>query len=430
MSKKKQTNKDNQGNFGGKLFGRKNKLGGVFPTNKRKSMFEEDDGFVFKRSQDKTISTPILKLNQAVNDLYDDEVFHANIGNKRMNKSNGKLSSPIRPKYDLIVYDDSPDEYIEQVSHHTIELANSPPNKRKRTNKTQKDRRSSYNNRGKRILSIGNGLVGLPHDDVSAKDYYKLLDTSLPEPHRMKQLILWCLNKVNQPIDTNEDKTAINIAKVIKDELLQDLKDGKITTSWYNKSTENSQDDSIVTNKEILLPNKLNNTTKENIEHFKQELNKLKQEKLEWQRLFAKSVEPLNELIPNDDVSIKDLEKYCKDSNRQGIMDNKLADTISELYNEIKAKFMDNLETSIDKLYNTTYQWKKVNEVVELYKRNKLTPIVSNFTKNYINKSRVENEQPQESLWPIPDKNLNVLELLKGISRLEYEAEKVQTVKE
>jgi hypothetical protein len=34
--------------------------------------------------------------------------------------------------------------------------------------------------------------AALPHEDVDTKDFYKHIDQTLPEPHRMRHLLTWC----------------------------------------------------------------------------------------------------------------------------------------------------------------------------------------------------------------------------------------------
>jgi len=34
--------------------------------------------------------------------------------------------------------------------------------------------------------------IALPHADVDTKDFYKHIDQTLPEPHRMRHLLTWC----------------------------------------------------------------------------------------------------------------------------------------------------------------------------------------------------------------------------------------------
>lgn len=483
-------------------FGRQNRLDDLFssqssqpsqkkPKSNRSSMFEEDEGFIYKRmdsSQEKPkskkkakqVSTPVSRLNQALDDLPDNDLndsfdsidfdLRDNRPAKRQKGANYsddepevvKLSSPIRPRYEDQTTqrkanrnnrdETSSDDYVEQVSHHKIDLTGGEEDFSANTSTTNRrnqanDRRSSYNNRGKRILSIGNGFVGLPHEDVAAKDYYKLLDTSLPEPHRMKQLLIWCFSKQmnedekkhKQPrgrpksnSNNAEDRTVINIAKVIKEELLQDLRDGQINTSWYYRPDDDEENDnSIIANKEIVLPNPLNITTKENIALFTKELAKLKREKEQWKKLYDKNSNVLKNL--NGDIdgkfSEKDmpkLKKYVQEKHPEiakQVLPEKLIGDISLNHDDLKEKFLDNLEDSIDKLYAFTHQLHKANEVIDSYKSEKLNPHISELTRNYVNKTKFENFQPSDttkSLWPVPSKPLGVKELLKGIAQLDY----------
>lgn len=34
--------------------------------------------------------------------------------------------------------------------------------------------------------------IALPHDDVDSSEFYKHIESSLPEPRRMRQLLTWC----------------------------------------------------------------------------------------------------------------------------------------------------------------------------------------------------------------------------------------------
>ena len=48
--------------------------------------------------------------------------------------------------------------------------------------------------RGRRASSlIDNGHSALPHREVSSAEFYKLIEAEgLPEPRRMRQLLMWC----------------------------------------------------------------------------------------------------------------------------------------------------------------------------------------------------------------------------------------------
>ena len=75
------------------------------------------------------------------------------------------LSSPIKsPNYENFYDAYSSDVYEEQVSHLKMNLEDSDT-ARTRNQKApngKNKRRASYHNRGKRVLSIGNGFVGVP----------------------------------------------------------------------------------------------------------------------------------------------------------------------------------------------------------------------------------------------------------------------------
>lgn len=504
-------------------FGRQNRLddllssqtSGLSQSNTKKSkssrnsVFEEDEGFIYKRmdSQEKPakkpgndnrrkskqISTPVSRLNQALDDLpgsdldsVDSLEFEENPakrlkgGRKFSNFSDDeldepepevvKLSSPIRPRYEAdgedpntkggirrgYKEDTSSDDYMEQVSHHKLDLTggeddlmgNNHSFDNRKSKNSGNDRRSSYNNRGKRILSIGNGFVGLPHEDVSAKDYYKLLDTSLPEPHRMKQLLIWCMSKRIKEDENKksrvkskasassspDEQAIINIAKVIKEEVLQDLREGQVNTSWYYRLDDDDDNArSVITNKEIVLPNPLNIKTKDNISHFTKELTKLRREKEQWKKLYKKHSQLLNNISGTingkfDSKDLPKLKQYFKNKNpelNEQILNEKLIVIISRNYEQLQEKFLDNLEDSIDRLNNFTHQLTKLNEVIENYKSSKLNPKISELTRNYVNKTKFENFKQLDtsnSLWPVPNKPLGVRELLQGIAQLEYSA--------
>lgn len=34
--------------------------------------------------------------------------------------------------------------------------------------------------------------IALPHDDVDSSEFYKHIESGLPEPRRMRQLLTWC----------------------------------------------------------------------------------------------------------------------------------------------------------------------------------------------------------------------------------------------
>jgi kinetochore protein Mis13/DSN1 len=39
------------------------------------------------------------------------------------------------------------------------------------------------------------GITALPHKEVNAADFYKHIAADLPEPRRMRQLLIWCATR-------------------------------------------------------------------------------------------------------------------------------------------------------------------------------------------------------------------------------------------
>lgn len=163
-------------------------------------------------------------------------------------------------------------------------------------------RRSSLGMRGKRASSMGNGFVSEPHPDVPASEYYRHISTELPDPVRMKQLLAWCARRTiddarhrkadgadDEPSSSavagkgkdDEQIQAAAIARTIEEEVLKDLIDNKITTSWYQRTEEPAP--AQVEKK--LHPKNTANAGK--LEELQQRLEKLQEEAASWQRLLV-----------------------------------------------------------------------------------------------------------------------------------------------
>ncbi|KAK6457577.1 Mis12-Mtw1 protein family-domain-containing protein [Scheffersomyces xylosifermentans] len=453
-------------------------------TKKRNSgrPFEEDDGFVYKRSQStednghesdkkkrKQISTPVTQLNEELNNmsreidnneeiqLLDLQEFKrrnkANVstGNKKRNgqiqiekpvrkynfldESSFQLSSPIKDQRQRDGY--SSDEYVEQVSHHRINLTEEPK-PRNPSNRKNDKRRSSYYNRGKRVSSIGNGFVAEPHHDVSPRDYFKLLDTSLPEPDRMRQLLIWCFKKKMDQVEKElksknvspEEQTINGIAGVVKGEILQKLMDKQISISWYS-----IPDEIEAYGKEVTVKNPLNVSNLRNIDIYTKKLKSLIKQKQKWQESYERAIKPIANLSVSagGDANVADIKKYIKskpDSRDQSldlsssVLDSSLIDKINSNFEEVNSEIKNGLETSIDRLYHTSYQMEKSSELVEAIQSSKLNTEVSNLLHDYMNKTSLPNyrilrRKSQKDHWPLPSSSVDTRDILRTLTRLE-----------
>lgn len=317
------------------VLGSKNRLNSILLQSEKRDETPKTNG-VHKRQDEKKkqVSTPILKLRKQTNilDQYPAPEFDDLPSAKRPKRGRGKprqLSLPITTQYD----------YEEQVSHHTLELQDD-----------LKGRRTSYHNRGKRVSSIGNGFEGEPHDSVDVSEYYKFLNNLMPDPNRMRQLLIWCFKRAlqNQP---HVPETARGIAKVITDEILEGLTNGHISTSWYNRPAHAEADVKTV------VPNPLNVANEENVRLFQEKLADLKKQRQQWDAAYKRALKPLEGIAVKQDVSLPALTKYLEANNQKEYEPAVLGQLISLLQQQA-----DNydpgarLETQVDTLRHALYQ--------------------------------------------------------------------------
>lgn len=321
------------------------------------------------------------------------------------------LRAPPLPPLDLprappFAFDDS-DGYMEQVSHHTLDLAGPEP-----TGSATAARRSSYSNRGKRMLSVGNGYEAKPHSEVPETEYYKVLDPSMPEPSRMRQLLVWCFRK---KLERDDDAgagsdTARGISKIINQELLADLVNGDISTSWYSRGEADTEP---VVGKRIVRPNPLNEANRESLEVFLRKLRQLEQEHDLWHRAFDRSVQPLGLLAVNARVDSSSALKMHLDkpetrSMVQEVLEGGLVQQMEDNQAVVQTAVGDNLGPAVDRLYHVLHRMKQAGQLVELIGREQLSALVALAVRRYMDLSSVVTDGP-----------LLKKELLRGILRLD-----------
>lgn len=158
--------------------------------------------------------------------------------------------------------------------------------------------------RGKRASSIGNGFQSLPHPDIPASEFYKHISEELPDPVRMKQLLAWCARRSideskTRPslhgAETDEQIQAANIARTIEEEVLKDLIENKITTSWYHQP-----DHPLATLEKRPHPQNVNNSAK--IKEMEERIAQLKAEEVIWSDLLVKHTQQQRALHAQEDT--------------------------------------------------------------------------------------------------------------------------------
>ncbi|EEQ37313.1 putative kinetochore protein [Clavispora lusitaniae] len=307
------------------------------------------------------------------------------------------------------VFADDSDSFVEQVSHHTLDLADGPSD-------GPAKRRTSYNNRGKRVSSVGNGYEGKPHSEVPESEYYKMLDSDMPEPSRMRQLLVWCFRKKLESDNDGEggsdgvSDTARGISKIIKQELLDDLVDGAISTSWYSRG---QQSDTEVSGKRIIRPNPLNESNKESMEIFTRKLRQLEGEQDTWRHAFERSVEPLKNLVVRSDGEDREtLAEYLdKPGTREMVTEvlrNQLIQRLENNRAAAQASVKDELQPAVDGLYHLSHRMKSGVELVGRVERERLSSQVAHMVRRYMDRARGRGVTP-----------LSSRDLLRGISRMD-----------
>lgn len=174
----------------------------------------------------------------------------------------------------------------------------------------------NHGNRGRRVSSLGNGFEGEPHADVTAQNFYKHFEPSLPEPHKARLLLTWSGKRAMmnhktrmvrqsapQGLSETDETTARRIVRVIMEDIIRDMKDGKVNTSWYSRP---EVDDSVSRNTK---PNAQNIANAEKLALFKKRLASQQAEIKEWAKLEAEARDTLNIAKEKSQKLISDLQK-------------------------------------------------------------------------------------------------------------------------
>ncbi|RIB17057.1 kinetochore-associated protein Dsn1/Mis13 [Gigaspora rosea] len=256
----------------------------------------------------------------------------------------------------------------------------------------QSKRRSSLEKRGKRASSIGNGFVAKPHPDVNSNEFFRHIQAELPEPIKLRQLLAWCgLRSLDK--QTSADENALKIAKIIEQEVLNDLIDGKISTSWYNRQNGHESLEKTLPRK----PHPQNLVNQRKLKEHEATLQRLKAEYEEWTKLISEinsfhasvvnvspsitgtSSEGKISILPDEiDMSFlpeeqhKFLLQYCNEDEKNKI-------------NEIE-KIIQPLESQLDHIYHSFYHASKFNTATQIYCENLHQKLSSTF----LHKQRLE----------------------------------------
>ncbi|KAB8209574.1 Mis12-Mtw1 protein family protein [Aspergillus parasiticus SU-1] len=138
------------------------------------------------------------------------------------------------------------------------------------------NRRSSLGMRGRRASSLidSGASNALPHDQVDTAEFYKHIASDLPEPRRMRQLLIWCATRaMSDKRGRSEDASARLAARVIQEELLKDFSTNSQLSNWFEREDVNPP--AVVVKK----PNPKNIQNADKIKELEEQIQRLQRER-------------------------------------------------------------------------------------------------------------------------------------------------------
>ncbi|KAJ5161289.1 hypothetical protein N7492_006681 [Penicillium capsulatum] len=157
-------------------------------------------------------------------------------------------------------------------------------------------RRSSLGMRGRRASSLidSGASNALPHREVGTAEFYKhIADDGLPEPRRMRQLLIWCATRAlsnKASGNHSEDQSTRLAARVIQEELLKDFSSKSELSNWFSR--EEVAPPTVV----VKRPNPRNVQNMEKIKELEEQIQKLQKERHALNALMKQPAIP--RLIP------------------------------------------------------------------------------------------------------------------------------------
>ncbi|KAJ5687051.1 hypothetical protein N7536_009670 [Penicillium majusculum] len=179
-------------------------------------------------------------------------------------------------------------------------------------------RRSSLSMRGRRAsFLIDSGTSNaLPHREVSTADFYKhIADDGIPEPRRMRQLLIWCATRAigEKPSggSNSDDQSARLAARVIQEELLQDFSSNSELSNWLSREDLNPP--AVVVKK----PNPRNVQNTDKIKELEEHIQKLHKERQSLNALLRQPAIPTVKVKPQPDNQQKDKQPSRKSQHEE-----------------------------------------------------------------------------------------------------------------
>ncbi|KAF1846901.1 kinetochore protein Mis13 [Cucurbitaria berberidis CBS 394.84] len=193
-------------------------------------------------------------------------------------------------------------------------------NKEMRKGSKDGHRRSSTGLRGRRASSlIDSGMSNaLPHTEIEARDFYKYIEQSLPEPRRMKQLLTWCGTRAlpAKPSGDVKNANAIMAARAIQQELIDDFASKPELSDWFSR-------EETVRPPVVKKPNPQNEKNQATLQELEDEVKRLEDEMAAWEALASTPTSmapPPAPSIPTQTPTLTDIDASLLDPAQAAIL--------------------------------------------------------------------------------------------------------------
>ncbi|KAJ5328138.1 hypothetical protein N7452_008528 [Penicillium brevicompactum] len=154
-------------------------------------------------------------------------------------------------------------------------------------------RRSSLSMRGRRASSLidSGASNALPHREVGTADFFKhIADDGLPEPRRMRQLLIWCATRAigDKPKGGSDpdEQSARLAARQIQEEILREFSNNPDLSNWFSREDLNPP--AVVVKK----PNPRNIQNTDKIKELEEHIQKLQKERQSLNALLRQPAIP------------------------------------------------------------------------------------------------------------------------------------------
>ena len=280
---------------------------------------EDEYGFRYMRKKQRLLSSCELIYPSNAHEIGDED--------------NEIMSTPIPSNKMATVFVNGKTAFVSRPRINEAFSPSTPTPSKQILENNRKKRRSSFavvdssTSTGATVNPNSTNLrVNLPPENVKTFEYHRHIETDLPGPVKMRQLMIWACKKAARPDGTD---------RIISEKSVDGLISNEITTTWYQRPNNTVTDSAV-----YYLPNPQNQELSECIELYKSYHKKLEKECELWEDLKTQTPESLN-LISKSSIKL------------HAEIDNSLNILFAEEFQNMN-KWLNSLPLSIDRFdWNT-----------------------------------------------------------------------------